>query len=478
MKLSKQHQEKIDPHFIQDYQANFMSLNMKIVENNSFFDDKMQPGAFIGATLIASGIKHSAIIYHGYLGCNIESIHMRSDSIPGGFYTPIIATGLNENDSIYGGYDKLKRTLIEVARKNFKIIWILTGDATSITGDDIYNVSKDADLSKDINVIPLDVPGFLGGIVKGTDISITRLLETLKPVEKQKDSVCLLAPHLMGIKSHPVDIFEIKELLCRANIPVHNILSKNLDAHTLQTLRENKYFYPLTWESLSCTKHFCAQNNITLLNNDSLLPIGIANTESWLIEFAKTFNKETSAQKVLLEDKNIVTSQLKYNYNFSWLSTLYTEKTCSIYGNCQFAVSLATCFFYDLNIKPRVIAILAETEEAIITAKKHLEELSKFTEITVLVNPDYYTYINHVKAASVDFAVGSIQDKPLCTGENIPHMSLAGYYFFNNYNFIPWPYMGVKGILTLLTELGFLMEKTFYYEEYWKNYTYKPQACD
>lgn len=445
---------------------------MNIIESNDIFKDKMQPGAFIGSTLVAAGIKNSAIIYHGYLGCNVESVHMRSDSIPNGFYTPIIATGLNESDSIYGGYEKLKQTLNQVCQKNYDLIWILTGDATSITADDIQGLANSADIPDNVKVISLDVPGFLGGIAKGTDIAVSKLLEYSECFEKKENSICIIAPHLMGIKSHPYDIDEINYLLESSGVTVDSIISKNLNVNEVKKLLQSKYFLPLTWEAMPNLEQQCNKYGIEYLNGDIPLPIGISNTENWLLSLAGKLNSLEQAKEALLKEKEVVIKQLKYNYNYSWLSTLYAEKTCSIYGYSQFAVSLALCFFYDFNIKPKVIAIIAETAKAIDKSKRMLAELSEYTDFTLLINPDYYTYVNCLKTANVDFAVGSVQDKPLCVGEGFSHVSLGGYYFFNNYNFIPWPYMGIKGTLALLTELGFLMEKTFYYEKYWKNYSY------
>lgn len=450
-----------------------MNLNeyKEIPANN--FQDKMEPGAFIGATLIASGIENSAIIYHGYLGCNIESIHMRSDSIPGGFYTPIIATGLNESDSVYGGFDKLKETLIDVSKNNYDFIWIINGDATSITADDIHGVANSVQLPSNTKVLALDVPGFLGGIAKGTDIAICKLLE-LSQKNIQNESLCLLAPHLMGIKSHPQDIVDIFNLLKQSGIPVESIVSNNLNKDQLNSLLSHQYYLPLTWENLADTNNILSMNQKKFLASDSVLPIGVSNTEEWLLNIANIFNCPEKAKLTLQEEEKIVKKQLKYNYNYSWLSTLYNDKTCSIYGNAQFVLSLARCFYYDFNIKPKLLALLFETPEAYEKSKPYLEELAQYIDFQLLLNPDYYTYIKAVKNASVDFAIGAVQDKPLCVSEGIPHLSLSGYYFFNNYNFIPWPYMGIKGILSILTELGFLMEKAFYYEKYWQNYKYTP----
>src|SRR6056297_992021 len=107
---------------------------MQIKNDNKEYKDLMRPGSFIGATLTASGIKNSLIIFHGIAGCNIEAVHFRSDQIPGGAYVPIIPTGLNEADCIQGGNEKLLKTLRDSIQQSQSknrppdIVFILTSD--------------------------------------------------------------------------------------------------------------------------------------------------------------------------------------------------------------------------------------------------------------------------------------------------------------------------------------------------------------
>ena len=137
-------------------------------------------------------------------------------------------------------------------------------------------------------------------------------------------------------------------------------------------------------------------------------------------------------------------------------------KRCGILAHAKFGASLARCLLWDFGIIPKVIGLVAETDRAMDEAIELLEVIKNQVKFTVLINPSYFDYINHLKTAEVDFAIGSIQDKPLCIGQKIPHLSLAGFNFFNQYNFIPWPNFGIRGTLGLLTELSGVMEEAFY----------------
>ncbi len=120
---------------------------------------------------------------------------------------------------------------------------------------------------------------------------------------------------------------------------------------------------------------------------------------------------------------------------------------------------------WDFGIMPKVIGLIAETDRAIDESLQLLKEIENQAEFTVLINPSYFEYGNYLKQAKVDFAIGSIHDKPLCIGHKIPHLSLAGFNFFNQYNFIPYPNMGIRGVLGLLSELSKVMEEAFYLKD-------------
>jgi len=400
------------------------------------YKDLMRPGAFIGAVLEASSIKNAVIIFHGIAGCNIEAVHFRSDNIPGGGYVPIVPTGLNEQDCIQGGYDKLLRTLRDIiAKRPPEIAFILTSDAPSIVGDDIQLAARTVEAETGVKVVALDTPGFLGGIAAGVDV----ILDALPP---QKG---LIAPYLMGSKNWKNDAGEVKRLLAAAGIE-DNI---NLSGEELENY----------------------EKKVKICGKNLPIPLGVANTEEFLLGFVDDREK---VREILAEDMKLLKSQLRFNYNFSWMSTLMYQKRCGILGHAKFTASLARCLLWEFGIIPRVIALVAETNRAIYQSLELLEGIKDQAEFRVLVNPSYFEYGNAIKEANVDFSIGAIHDKPLSLSYKIPHLSLCGFYFYNQYNFIPWPLTGVRGVLGLLSELSGVMEETFYMKEEIEKLCYRP----
>lgn len=461
-----------------EYTVIFMNINYK-----TNFNDLMRPGSFIGATLVASGITNALIIFHGISGCNIEAVHFRSDQIPGGTYVPIIPTGLDENDCIHGGIDKLLRTLRDTLVQSKKreklpeVIFILTSDATSIIGDDINTAAKIIENEFNVNVIALDTPGFAGGLVHGTDLALEGLLNKfeINNLEENKTGINIIAPHLLGSKNWTNDVDEIIRLLELCGIKVHLNLARGLNLKNLSNFNNALLNYNLSGEKFNNFEKISNKLQIPDLEMNLPLPIGIANTEEWLLEIANKFNCTEKAKAVLTEELKLVTSQLRYNYNYSWMSTLMHGKYASILAHAKFGASLARCLFWDFGILPKVIGLIAETDEAMNQALELLEPLRDSLEFTVLINPSYYEYGELINSTNVDFAIGSIQDKPLCLGYKIPHLSLTGFNFFNQYNFIPYPNFGIRGVLGLLTELSRVMEEAFYLKDMISEFRYRPR---
>lgn len=453
---------------------------MQIIENSNTYSDLMKPGSFIGSVLTASGIKNALIIFHGIAGCNIEAVHFRSDQIPGGGYVPIIPTGLNEDDCIQGGMDKLLKTLRDTIgmalAKNHPpdMVFVLTSDATSIVGDDIQTAARVVSEETGVKIIALDTPGFAGGLTHGVDAVLSSLIKN-QTVSESRSGINIIAPYLLGSKNWNNDSDEMIRLMRESGIEVKLNLARNLNYDDLEKFNTSGINYVLSGEKLAGFENLSSNLGIKTLDLNLPLPVGISNTEEWLLAMAENFGDVEKAREILDKEHKFIKKQLKYNYNFSWMSTLMYGKYASILAHAKFGASLARSLFWDFGIIPKVIGLIAETDRAMDEAIELLEPLKGTVEFTILKNPDYFDYGNRIKEAQVDFAIGAIHDKSLCIGHKIPHLSLSGFNFFNQYNFIPYPNFGIRGTLGLLTELSRVMEDAFYLKDMISEYNYKNQ---
>lgn len=453
---------------------------MKIIAETIEYADRIQPGAFIGSTLVAGGVPNTIIVYHGVSGCNIMATHYRADLIPDGCYVPIVATGITESDSIHGGNEKLLRTLRDAilgSKRKPELVWVFTSDATSIVGDDIQGVSKKVEEEMGIKIIPIDNPGFKGGHIKGADLALASIYDQIVEANgAAKGGMNLVCPYFMGSKNWPNDIEEMVRLLEAADVKVNMILTRNTPLSKLKRAGDARLNYMLCPEEMPDFERRASMLGQTIWGGSLVLPLGLANTEEWYLAVAAESGDVDKAKAQMERDMERVDRIMKNNYNFSWMAGILAGKRAGVIGFAPFAAALARYLFYDLNVRPAVIALWAETPSALKAAEKLLEPLEEYLDFEVLENPSYYFFGKKLQDEKVDFAIGANQDKSLCEGMGVPHLSLGGFYFYNQFNFVPWPYFGVLGTLNLFSEMSRLVENAFYEKRMWEAYAYKPRA--
>jgi nitrogenase molybdenum-iron protein alpha/beta subunit len=116
-----------------------------------------------GALSVTTAVHDSISVIHGPAGCAhhnfslLHSIHVSNDYIR---TIPLISTGLEERDIIFGGEASLERTIRTAVNDEPGAIFVISSCVAGMIGDD-----TDAVASKewDVPVISLPGAGFLGG---------------------------------------------------------------------------------------------------------------------------------------------------------------------------------------------------------------------------------------------------------------------------------------------------------------------------
>ncbi|MBF8253567.1 MAG: Oxidored nitro domain-containing protein [Deltaproteobacteria bacterium] len=442
--------------------------------------DQFQPGAFVGSIFITSGILDTANVYHGVSGCHAMAQHFRGDLLPNGGYVPIVGTGFLETEAIMGGAAKLVKTLRQVAEAKLvkevpQCIWISMSDCPAVSGEDIEGVSKGVAADTGVKIVAIENAGFKGGLVRGAELALCKILdEVVEPYDGKREGINLIAPFLMGSANWPFDIDHIVEMLEAAGVKVNLVLSRNLNFADLQRFPAAEANLLLGYDEMPDFVGKSDSIGVPTLTDDLALPFGIGNTEEWLLNLAERFGDSKKAQRYLLDEMNSVKKILHRNYNFSWMASFLSDKYAAVCGYAPFAAAMTRYLFHDLNIRVKVVGLWSETDAGIQKAEKVLEPLSDSLDFTVLENPTYLQLGEAAKQANVDFAIGSIQDKPLFKSYGIAHLNLGGFYYFNNYNFVPWPLVGVKGSLRLFSEICKVVDDAFYETEAWKKLAFVP----
>lgn len=442
--------------------------------------DQFQPGAFVGSIFITSGILDTVNVYHGVSGCNAMAQHFRGDLVPNGGYVPVVATGFLETEAIMGGAAKLERTLRNIVdgklgKKPPRCIWISMSDCPAVGGEDIEGVARGIAAEAGMKIVAIENGGFKGGVARGAELALCKILdEVVEPYNGKREGINLIAPFLMGSANWPFDIDHMAELLQAAGVKVNLVLSRNLSFADLQRFPAAEANLLLTYDEMPDFQKRSDALGVPTITDDPVLPYGIGNSETWLLHLAERFGDAEKAQRYLVEAMGEVKKILYRNYNFSWMASFLSDKYAAVCGYAPFAVAMTRYLFHDLNIRVKVVGLWSETEAGLKKGVSMLEPLGDSLDFTVLENPTYFQLGEAVKAANVDFVIGSMQDKPLFKGLGAAHLNLAGFYYFNNYNFVPWPLVGVKGSLRLFSELSRVVEDAFYETEAWKKLNFVP----
>lgn len=450
-------------------------MNVLSPQHDTQMRDQFQPGAFIGSIMVTSGITDVVNVYHGVSGCNAMAQHFRGDLVPNGDYIPILATGFLENEAIMGGGAKLEKTLRDAVGANRstknppKCVFVSLSDCPAVGGEDIEGVSRGVMEELGTKIIAIENAGFVGGVARGAELALCRILdEIVEPWEGKREGINVIAPFLMGSANMPFDIDHMIEMLQAAGVKVNLVLSRNTKYDDLKRFSAAEANLLLTYEEMTDFVRKSDALGVRTLTDEPALPYGIGNTEEWLLGLAEQFGDPEKAKKYLVEEMAKVRRILYRNYNFSWMASFVSDKYAAVCGYAPFAAAITRYLFHDLNIRVKVVGLWSETEASVKKARKILEPLGDSMDFTVLENPTYFQLGEAVREANVDFVIGSMQDKPLFKGLGIAHLNIAGFYYFNNYNFVPWPLVGVKGSLRLISEISKVVDEAFYETEAWK----------
>ncbi len=447
---------------------------MKVVPDSGIHD-RFIPCMEAGAVMAATMVRDSVVVLHQSPGCYLSSTHWRSNNVPDGSYVKLLTTGVQQNDLIHGGTAKLRKHVREAAEEigrsgKAKLIWILSSCSTSMVQDDLEGVAREVERDYGIKTVAVDTPGFQGGLAIGLDAIYNALMQNYadKSVQPEKGKINLLGTHLMGTRNMIDDVPEIQRLLEAAGIQVNVTATFNSKTEDFVAFRAAEANYVLSPEVLPKVEDWCAAQGMEIWGRDVVLPVGLANTEEWYLAVAARFGDVDKAKRQLREDMARVKKRIGIDYNASWVMQDVAGKRVGLVGYAPFVAAMARCMFFDFNARPVVVGLWGESPRAIETAKKQLEVMSPYLDFEVLENPSYHEYATALQREKVDFAIGQINDRPLVEGLGIPNLTLGGFYFFNHWTFMPWPFFGVRGILHLLTELGKVMLDLHIDKESWK----------
>ncbi|MHB8075468.1 nitrogenase iron-molybdenum cofactor biosynthesis protein NifE [Desulfosporosinus fructosivorans] len=167
--------------------------------------------AYDGARVVLMPITDVAHLVHGPIACAGNSWDNRGARSSGSqLFRRGLTTDIMENDVIYGGEQKLKESILEIAvRHNPKAIFVYATCVSSLIGDDIDKICKEAEAELTIPVIAVNCPGFLGDKNIGNRIAGEVLFDRVIGTGEGSDEKIPLSINLIGEYNIAGDIWGI-----------------------------------------------------------------------------------------------------------------------------------------------------------------------------------------------------------------------------------------------------------------------------
>ena len=156
--------------------------------------------AYDGARVVLMPITDVAHLVHGPIACAGNSWDNRGARSSGSqLYRRGLTTDIMENDVIYGGEVKLKEAILEIAaRHNPKAIFVYATCVSSLIGDDVDKICREAEVQLTIPVIAVNCPGFLGDKNIGNRIAGEVLFDRVIGTGEGSDEKIPLSINLIG----------------------------------------------------------------------------------------------------------------------------------------------------------------------------------------------------------------------------------------------------------------------------------------
>jgi nitrogenase molybdenum-iron protein alpha chain len=242
----------------------------------------------------AGQVMYNAIYRNGLAmrGLPVENLH-------------VISTNLTETDMVYGGVDKLERSIRDAwERHSPKAIFIATSCATGIIGDDVESVARMLEAEFGIPVIPLHCEGFKSKHwstgFDATQHGILRQIVRKKPRKKQKDLVNVIS--LWGS-----DVFSpmLAELGLRVNYVV-DLASVDELAQLSEAAATVGFCY-----TLSSYMAAGLEQEFGVPEVKAPQPYGFVGTDAWLREIARVTHREEKAEAYIARERARVQPRLE-----------------------------------------------------------------------------------------------------------------------------------------------------------------------
>ena len=352
------------------------------------------------ALSMVAWIKGAAVINHAPVGCGLCGIQYadkpRSDTLGQDRHIWQIISNIDENDTIYGASEKLRKAIDEADKRfNPTVTFILSSCVGGIIGEDLESIANEAEEKYGYPIVPIYCEGFKSKMwSSGFDAGYHGILRKLvkKPEKKQGDLVNII--NFIGDD-------RLRTLLEKADLRA-NYATAFSTLEDLQNLA-----------AAACTVTFCdtlstyvsavLEEQYDVKRVTSPPPFGVKWTDDWLTEIGEITGHQKQVAEVIKEEHEKIDAELEY------LRSELKGKKVYVMSGDTFAFQLAN-IVADLGMEVVGISPLhhdQKLDDGDIGAPEKLIKVQKaFEDVPVHVCPRQpHVALKHIKEAKPDILI-------------------------------------------------------------------------
>lgn len=417
----------------------------------------------LGAQLVAHGFEGTLPYVHGSQGC---ASYYRS-ALTRHFREPAaaVSSAMTEDGAVFGGQNNLHEGL-ENALKLYapKMIAIFTSCMPEIIGDDlnafITNARNAGIVARDYPLPYANTPSFNGTHIHGYDAMLKSVLSCLsadKKVEGKDNGKLNLIP---GFDCNTGNYREYKRICQEMGIEVTVLadISESFDSPLDGTYRPYPGGTPLdeaadalnAHATLSLQKHattetikwFKEQTDAPVEVMPS--PIGIANTDAFLMNLAERFGKPVARSLIAERGRAVdaMTDAHQYLHN----------KKFALWGDPDFLAGMIA-FLLEMGARPYHVVCSRGSKKVGKYLQALLDKSPYGQDCKIWMNKDLWHLRSLVMTDPVDALIGCTHGKFITRDAGIP-LIRVGFPILDRVNLHRVPYIGYQGAINLLTAIA------------------------
>lgn len=360
-----------------------------------------------------STIEDSVIVVHGPLGCSAAELHFFSEGNENVWYT----SNLNERDTIMGGDEKLRKTILLAYKKRRpKVIFIIATPVVAINNDDIRAVTLELEDELGVKIISIHTDGFKSKTsINGYDLALHSIAKGL--VKKADTSTKINTVNLISVSENNKDIKEIVRLLRKIGIEV-NLIPKFSEVNSIIAAANAKISVALNDDEGNYLAQILEESfNVPFIK--TYTPIGIKNTSNWLKNVADAVGFSETAQNVIEKE----TDNIEKIINISPLDGT------KVYIDLPTSNAVSTIKLVE-ELGGEVIGITVDKVDEL--NKNELEQIDKNIQIRI-ANGQIFETANILYKLKPDLYISGLGKTAWASKQGIPSISVSniGLFGFN-----------------------------------------------